>query len=197
MNLLAHAHLSGNNDRLLVGNMMADAVKGKKWANYTPEIGTGIRLHRRIDDFTDKHPLVRQSKALIREHYGLYSGVVIDLYFDHFLASDWASFSPIHLINFSRHVYWVLARHYSLLPPKVRRILPFMIAQNWLHSYASKVDLERIFYNMDRRTNFRSGMKNAVSVLEKHYPVLQENFSGFYPMLEQETNAFIAGIQRT
>ena len=194
MNFLAHAHLSGNKERILAGNLMGDAVKGKSWMAFAPGIRDGILLHRRIDDFTDKHPLVRDSKAVVRPYFGLYSGIVTDLYFDHFLAVGWSGYSDSNLLDFTHHVYWILARHFSLLPPKVRRILPFMVAQNWLYGYASKVDLERIFYNMDRRTNFRSGMKRAVPVLEKHYGTLKENFREFYPQLEKQAKGFIHNL---
>ena len=185
MNLLAHARLSGDNESVLAGNMMADAVKGKSWMQYPPDIRSGILLHRQIDDFTDKHPLVRQSKAVIREQYGLYSGVVTDIYFDHFLAVEWEMYSDTSLVSFSNHVYRILARHFVILPHRIKYILPFMMAQNWLNSYASPCELERIFYNMDRRTGFRSGMKTAVAVMETHYGNLQENFREFYPQLEQ------------
>jgi len=185
MNFLAHAHLSGDNEALLTGNMMADAVKGRSWKKYDLDIQKGILLHRQIDDFTDKHLLVRQSKALIRNHYGLYSGVVIDIYFDHFLASEWTNYSNTSLISFSRHVYAVLSGNFTLLPRRVKYILPFMMAQNWLNAYASPNELERIFYNMDRRTGFRSGMKTAVTVMGTHYKALQENFRTFYPQLEK------------
>jgi len=185
MNFLAHARLSGDNESVLAGNMMADAVKGRAWEKYAPDLQSGILLHRQIDDFTDKHPLVRQSKAVIREHYGLYSGVVTDIYFDHFLAVEWENYSDTSLVNFSRHVYGILSRHFTMLPARLRYILPFMIAQNWLNSYASSHELKRIFYNMDRRTGFRSGMKTAVVVMETHYETLQQNFRDFYPQLEQ------------
>jgi len=185
MNFLAHARLSGDNESVLAGNMMADAVKGRSWEKYALDLQSGILLHRQIDDFTDKHPLVRQSKAVIREQYGLYSGVVTDIYFDHFLAVEWENYSDTSLVNFSRHVYGILSRHFTMLPARIKYILPFMIAQNWLNSYASPRELKRIFYNMDRRTGFRSGMKTAVAVMETHYETLQQNFRDFYPQLEQ------------
>ncbi len=187
MNFLAHAHLSGNNDKLLTGNLMADAVKGKQWQSFPTDIRQGILLHRHIDVFTDRHPLVRKSKAIVRSHYGHYSGVVTDLYFDHFLAAGWPRYAHSELSDFTRHVYSVLARHYSILPKKTRRMLPFMMAQNWLHGYASPNELERIFYQMDRRTGFRSGMKSAVRVLTRHYLEIQDLFTEFYPQLQRET----------
>ena len=197
MNFLAHAHLSGNDEELLTGNLMADAVKGKSWMQYADGIQKGILLHRRIDDFTDKHPLVRQSKALIREHFGLYSGVITDIYFDHFLATEWQNYSDTPLVNFSRHVYGILSKHFTLLPPRMKYILPFMIAQNWLNSYASPRELEQIFYNMDRRTGFRSGMKTAVAVMKIHYDNLYENFRAFYPQLEQQVKEIMDNTGNT
>ncbi len=191
MNFLAHAHLSGDNDKLLTGNLMADAVKGRQWQSFPTDIRQGILLHRHIDVFTDRHPLVRKSKAIIRSHYGLYAGVVIDLYFDHFLAAEWSRYSNRSLTGFTRHVYTVLARHFSLLPSKTKRILPFMIAQNWLHGYASPNELERIFYQMDRRTGFRSGIKTAVRMLELHYYEIRDLFTEFYPELQHETEEFM------
>ncbi len=194
MNFLAHALLSGDNESVLAGNMMADAVKGRTWEKYAPDIQSGILLHRQIDDFTDKHPLVRQSKALIREHYRLYSGVVTDIYFDHFLASDWKMYSDTTLVNFSNHVYRILTRHFVILPHRIKYILPFMMAQNWLNSYASLRELEQIFYNMDRRTGFRSGMTSAVAVMETHYGDLQENFRTFYPQLQQRVEEVLVSV---
>ncbi|UBM63048.1 ACP phosphodiesterase [Candidatus Sulfidibacterium hydrothermale] len=184
MNFLAHAHLSGDDDKILTGNLIADAVKGNQWKNYSSKIQNGILLHRVIDDFTDKHPLVKQSRVILRPYFGLYSGVVIDLYFDHFLSVNWSAYSSGQLVDFTRHIYRVLGKNFFLLPARIKRIIPFMIAQNWLHSYASPVELEKIFYNMDRRTGFRSGMKNALPVLQEHYDQLQKNFNTFYPLLE-------------
>lgn len=194
MNFLAHAHLSGTNEELLTGNMMADAVKGSSWRQYENDIQKGILLHRQIDDYTDKHPLVRQSKALVREHYGLYSGVVTDIYFDHFLASEWTNYSDISLANFSRYVYGILSKYFTLLPRHIKYILPFMMAQNWLNSYASPHELKRIFYKMDRRTSFRSGMTNAVTIMETHYGELRGNFREFYPQLEQRVEEVLEMI---
>ena len=89
MNFLAHAHLSGENDEILFGNFIADAVKGKQMEKYETDVQAGIRLHRQIDTFTDNHAVVRRSVNRVRSEYGRYSGVVMDIYYDHFLAKDW------------------------------------------------------------------------------------------------------------
>ena len=155
MNFLAHAHLSGDNDALLFGNFVADSVKGNELNRYHQEVKNGIVLHRKIDRFTDMHPVVSGSKDKIRRHFGLYSGIVVDIFYDHFLAANWNLFSPVELSEFSTNVYKILAKRFLLLPPRTLRILPFLIAQNWLSSYANLTDMKRVFYGMDRRTRFR------------------------------------------
>lgn len=184
MNFLAHAHLSGDNDNILFGNFIADAVKGKQLEKYKPEVQAGIRLHRRIDTFTDKHPVVKQSVNRVRGEYGRYSSIVIDIYYDHFLAKDWNHFHPEKLIDYSKYVYALLTRRFLTLPDRTKRMLPFLIAQNWLTSYAEFKGLERVFQGMDRRTGLNSGMSSAVLGLEKNYDDLKNDFYEFYPELE-------------
>lgn len=192
MNFLAHAHLSGENKDLLVGNLIADAVKGNPVSLFPEMIVQGILLHRQIDTFTDAHPSVRNSKSTIREEAGKYSGVVVDIFYDHFLARNWDDFSSIPLAQFTVSTYRTLGNHFDLLPARSKRMLPYMIAQNWLNSYANLKDLKRIFYGMDRRTKLRSGMSRAVEILEAHYNSLQRDFEDFYP----EMIAFAQNIRQ-
>ena len=188
MNFLAHAHLSGDNDALLFGNFVADSVKGNELNRYHQDVKNGIVLHRKIDRFTDLHPVVSVSKDKIRQHFGLYSGIVVDIFYDHFLAANWNLFSPVELSEFSTGVYKILAKRFLLLPPRTLRILPFLIAQNWLSSYANLTDMKRVFYGMDRRTRFRSGMSGAVEVLQQNYKSLEKDFFLFYPELIKYVN---------
>jgi len=191
MNFLAHAHLSGENPDLLLGNLVADAVKGKQMIMFPEQVANGILLHRQIDAFTDAHEIVKKSTGMIRKEVGKYSGVVVDIYYDHFLARKWSKFSDIPLYQFTVEVYRILGNHYYLLPSRVKRALPYMIAQNWLNSYASLKDLRKIFYGMDRRTNFISGMSQAVEILKLHYSSLERDFEDFYP----EMMAFASDIR--
>jgi acyl carrier protein phosphodiesterase len=184
MNFLAHTHLSPNNDDVIFGNFIADAVKGKSYLKYRHDIIVGILLHRSIDVFTDRHPLVRNSKSIVRNHFGKYSGIVVDIYYDHFLARNWGQYHPDELSKFSTKVYSILAQRLLLLPTRVRRMLPFLIAQNWLSGYANLNDLQRVFNGMDRRTNHVSGMHNAVEVLRGNYDLLYSDFKEFYAELE-------------
>jgi len=183
MNFLAHAQLSFYNESILVGNMIADTVKGKTLFLFSADIQQGIFLHRKIDAFTDVHPKVKNSKRLIYEVLGHYAGVAVDIYYDHFLASLWKDFSTTELDVFTTWVYQVLGRNWNILPARTRRILPYMVAQNWLHAYANPNELKRVFQGMDRRTDNRSGLRNAMEPLERNYAELKEDFMAFYPDL--------------
>ncbi len=183
MNLLAHAHLSGNDHNILLGNFIADAVKGNKILDYKKEIQSGILLHRKIDTFTDNHPVVKQSIERVRPDFGRFAGIVVDIYYDHFLARNWHVYDERELSVFAAHVYGILARNLFILPHRTKRLLPFLIAQNWLTAYASFRGLQQVFYGMDRRTKRISGMDKAIEVLKINYDELFNDFTNFYPEL--------------
>ena len=132
MNFLAHAYLSGNDDAILVGNFIADAVKGNSIDRFSEDIQKGIKLHREIDHFIDNHPVFHRSKQRLQKEYGKFSGVIIDIYYDHFLAKGWDTYSDKDLSEFALHVYRLMLENYSVLPPRSKRILPYMVIHNWL-----------------------------------------------------------------
>ncbi len=185
MNFLAHAHLSQENEDVIFGNFVADSVKGRSYLKFRKDIIVGILLHRDIDTFTDRHEIVKKSKATVREHFGRYSGIVVDIYYDHFLARNWEYYHNDELTRYSTKVYLILAKRFLILPARVKRILPFLIGQNWLSGYANLKDLKRVFNGMDRRTGYISGMDKAVDVLEKNYDSLYLDFKEFYGELEK------------
>lgn len=183
MNFLAHAHLSGKNNDVLLGNFIADAIKGKKLLEYRKEIQYGILLHRQIDSFTDKHELFMQSAGRVRKDFGRYSGIVIDIFYDHFLALNWREYDERELHVFAAHIYGILTRNVFILPNRTKKLLPFMISQNWLTSYASLDGLKHVFNGMDRRTGRISGMDKAVAVLKQNYDELFADFKAYYPII--------------
>lgn len=194
MNFLAHAFLSGDDPELLIGNFVADSIKGKTLADYPLRIRDGVALHRAIDDFTDNHPVVRESIVFLRPVFSKFSGVVLDIYFDHFLARNWSQWSEKELTDYALWVYKILIRRYLVLPPRSKRILPFMMAQNWLVGYANFRDLERVFRGMSRRSNFYSGMELAVIFLEENHAQLEKSFNAYFPALIQFSNTMIGQI---
>src|SRR5262245_55794329 len=131
MNFLAHIYLSGDDENIMVGNFIADFVKGKKKDEYPEKIRHGIELHRFIDSFTDHHPVVLNSIRSIQDHQGKYSAVVVDIFYDHFLAAAFSQYSQVPLKEFSLQTYRVLQRHWDVLPEGVHIFLPFMIERNW------------------------------------------------------------------
>jgi len=181
MNFLAHLYLAGKNEGIILGNFIADSVKGNPLDLFPEDVIKGIRLHREIDHYTDNHPIFRQSKSRLAPNYGKYSGVIVDIYYDHYLARYWNDFSPLVLEDFVSSTYKMLLRHYSLLPARSKRILPFMIAQNWLTGYADFDKLTRVFQGMSRRSRFYSGMENAVEDLKKDYVEYENEFRLFFP----------------
>lgn len=183
MNFLAHAHLSGNNHDVLFGNFIADAVKGKGFENFERDIQTGIKLHRKIDSFTDSHLIFKETLSRIRSDFGKYSGIVVDIYYDHFLAKNWDDYHQIGLNQFADDVYKILNKNYDILPARTKRLLPFLVTQNWLVGYANLKDLQLVFYGMDRRTGLQSGMNRAVEVLNKNYVEIKADFEQYYPQL--------------
>ena len=187
MNFLAHAHLSGKNDQLLIGNFIADSVKGKDFNHFPEGIHQGIVLHRQIDTFTDRHVYFKRSLERIRNKHGKYSGIVVDIFYDHFLAVHWRRFHEESLHHFADHVYSLLSENFDLLPERSKRMLPYLIQQNWLEGYANFTDLELVFYGMDRRTQLISGMRESVKTLHENYSGLEEDFFDFYPELQHYT----------
>lgn len=158
MNFLAHALLSGENDDILIGNFIADAVKGQNGSKFREGIQKGIKLHREIDSYTDSHPVFLRSKERIRDEYGHYSGVVIDIYYDHFLAARWEEYSDKNLSEFALEVYNLMLTNYEILPPRSKRILPYMVIHNWLVGYSRFKDLQWVFNGMSRRSKkYNSG----------------------------------------
>lgn len=180
MNFLAHIHLSGENEFIKIGNFMADGVRGKQYENFPPAIQKGILLHRAIDTFTDAHPLFRQSTKKLHSRYHHYAGVIVDMYYDHFLAKNWSDYHPESLALYSEKFYQSLFDNHSILTSKTQHLLPYMMEYNWLVNYQSVAGLERILSQMDHRTKNQSLMRFATEELVAHYDEFEAEFSLFY-----------------
>lgn len=185
MNFLAHIFLSGKNEELIIGNFIADSVKGKKYLNFPPDIQKGILLHRSIDFYTDTHPTVRKSTSRLFKNYSHYSSVIVDIFYDHFLASNWSRYSDTSLEIFIAEFYLLLQSNFSILPEPIQRFLPIMIEENWLLSYASLEGIQKILYQMNIRTKGRSKMDEAIKDLRENYEVFREDFNDFFPELQE------------
>ncbi len=183
MNFLAHIYLSFDNDEITLGNFIADSIRGNKF-NHLPEgIQKGIILHRAIDTFTDAHPTVRNSTKRLHQNYSHYSRVIVDIFYDHFLAVNWAQYSQIPLAVFVDRFYDLLEANFTILPEGTQRMMPYMMADNWLLNYAKMEGIAKVLNGMNRRTQHKSKMNLAILDLEVHYNEFQNEFSSFFEEL--------------
>ena len=184
MNYLAHIYLSGTNDLLKIGNFMADSIKGHDYEKFDSEIKKGILLHRHIDSFTDMHPIYRQSKHRLHEKYGHYSGVIMDILYDHFLAKNWSKYSDEKLEDYANDFYQLLQDNYEILTERIKGMMPYMIARNWFVSYATIAGLEMILFQMDYKTKHRANMQEAIVELQDFYTEFEAEFFLFFEELK-------------
>jgi acyl carrier protein phosphodiesterase len=185
MNFLAHIYLSGNDPKIKVGNFIGDFVKGKNLEErFGKEIAKGILLHREIDWYTDRHQVVKQSKDRLRSKYHHYAGVIVDVFFDHFLAKNFDRYSEKLLPDFADESYGIIQSHDSILPEEVKYMMPYMINGNWLVNYAKIEGIHRALSGMSRRTKFDSKMDEASQDLKNHYDDFAKEFFIFFPDLK-------------
>lgn len=181
MNFLAHLYLSGQCDSVKLGNFIGDFVKGNKHENFPSGIQRGIILHRHIDHYTDIHPLVSKSAQRLRYGYNRYSPVVVDMFYDHFLAKNWDNYHTLTLREYTNSIHHLLIRNYGWLPQPVKRFLPFLMASRRLESYASINGLQRALEIMSRRTSLPNKTQWAIHCLETNYDDFEQDFTNFFP----------------
>jgi acyl carrier protein phosphodiesterase len=184
MNFLAHTYLawsSGNDEEFIIGSFIADHVKGNDTGRFRPGFMKGIVFHRNIDMYTDQHPQFIRSRSRLIGQYHKYSGVITDMFYDHLLATNWKDYSHEDIYDFTARNYKLLLKYFLTLPPKTKRLLPFMIQSNWLASYAHFDFLQRSLEGMAMRTPFKSNMENAVIDLKRDYSLFTKEFRLFFP----------------
>ena len=188
MNFLAHIYLSGDNDLMKIGNFMADGIHGKHFDTFPMEIQKGIILHRSIDTFTDAHPIFRQSTKRLHANYHHYSGIIVDIFYDHFLAKNWNDYSDERLDDYSERFYQSLRENHDSLTLKTQNMLPYMVNHNWLLSYQSIESIESVLARMDTRMKYESNMRFSVVELRTFYSEFESEFTAFFKELIVHSN---------
>ncbi|WP_460147685.1 acyl carrier protein phosphodiesterase [Pseudomonas sp. S2_A02] len=183
MNYLAHLHLGGQRPGQMLGSLYGDFVKGRLQGQFDPEIEAAIQLHRSIDVFTDRHPLVDIALSRFSLTRRRYAGIVLDVFFDHCLARDWTLYSDQPLEQFTSDVYRVLSTE-SQLPERLAMIAPHMVANDWLGSYREFAVLEQVLRGISRRLTRPEELAEAMQELRRLYVPLSEDFRLFYPELQ-------------
>jgi acyl carrier protein phosphodiesterase len=180
MNFLAHQYLSKHEEELMIGNFIADAVKGKNFEAFSPGVIQGIKMHREIDAFTDKHHITKISAARLMPRYKKYAGVIIDVFYDHFLAANWEHYHHESLADFADKVYQLMHQHLPSLPAKTQYMLPYMIQHNWLLNYSKIEGIQSTLTGMASRTSFVSNMQFAAEELTLYYQDFDQEFKLFF-----------------
>ncbi len=185
MNFLAHTYLSGCNEEIIVGNFMGDYVKGKNYLHYPEEVMKGILIHRDIDSFTDMHQITRISKQRVASRYHKYAGIITDIFYDHFLASLWDSYSTLPLSEFVKRTYDLLKRNYKVLPEAIKKWFPTFLENNWMMAYTRVDGIELVLERMSANTSLPDHSAFAVEVLRDQYSQFMDDFLRFFPLIIQ------------
>jgi len=181
LNFLAHLYLSSEDDELMIGNFIADSVKGSAYNNYPIGIRKGILLHRAIDSFTDSHAIVKQSVLRLRPAHRKFSGVIVDIFYDHFLALRWNEFSEVALSDFAKRVHVLMLEHKNLMPVRSQHFLQYMVMNNIPLPYAEIKGIEKVLFGMSRRSSFENTMHLATADLVTCYADFENEFRLFFP----------------
>ena len=185
MNFLAHALLAGDGPEDRLGGLIGDFVKGPLPAGLPPAVAAGVRLHRQIDVFADAHPIFLRSRGRISAARRRVSGVMVDMFYDHFLARHWTSFHPDPLERFTSRAYRLLADNAAILPPAMGRILPHMKAADWLASYRSVEAVGAALDRMSARLKRTDMLEGSGDELVREYAAFERDFFAFLPEAER------------
>lgn len=184
MNFLFHMLLSGSDDQLLVGNFMGDFVKGPLLERFEPGIRRGVALHRRIDSFSEQHPLFRQSRYRLAEQYGLYRGVMVDLFYDYFLVNRWEQWSEEPFAAYLCRTRQVVEQHRAALPATMQGLIP-VIFEELLPSYGTVEGIGRACSRLSRRITRPNPLAGCEVELSRQHAGLQQDFDGFMPAIRR------------
>ena len=181
LNYLFHLYLSGNDPEILVGNFMGDFVKGPLGDTYPPRLRQGIDLHRRIDSFARDQVHFNRSRLRLDPKFGLYRGILVDLFYDHFLAVSWNDWSPEPLADYLSRVRLIVEGKRPLLPERLQEIYP-VIFEEMLPSYREPAGIARALQRMSRRVKRPDNpLAGGGAELIRHYDELRQDFLGFLP----------------
>src|SRR3970040_3186236 len=195
MNFLAHIYLSGDNDLIKIGNFMADGIRGKHFENFPADVQKGIVLHRAIDSYTDAHPVFRQSTKKLHTRYHHYAGVIVDVFYDHFLAKNWTTYSSENLEEYIQRFYQSWDANKAILTERTIGMMPYMIKSNWLLSYQTVDGIDRILTQMDHRTKNESKMRFSSEELQAFYREFEQEFTEFFEDLRKHANETLMSLQ--
>ena len=190
MNWLAHLYLSEPNPEFRLGNLLPDIARGQSLASLPEAFQQGITQHRRIDAFTDSHPLVRRSIQRFTPPFRRFGGILCDVFYDHFLARDWDSYSSEPLSAFAQSVYASFDVYRPLIAPDAYSLLDNMRAGDWLCSYRDLAGISRALERIGSRLRRPVDLSQSVLTLQREYDSFDSDFRTFFPELSSYVSGF-------
>lgn len=194
MNWLAHLLLAKPDVESRLGNLLGDLVKGRERRNLPAQFQLGLQCHQAIDSYTDSHWIIKRSKQRIQAHYGRFSGILVDIFYDHLLAKNWHHYSVLSLSDFTAQVYSSLSNYLEQIPPRASLIIRRMIQEDWLGSYQSlwgiENTLQRISWRITRRTNCCCNLTPAIDEFKQQYFEFEQDFREFFPQLTRHIQSW-------
>jgi acyl carrier protein phosphodiesterase len=186
MNYLAHIFLAKQSNEAMLGALLGDFVKADIAGKFTLPVETEIRLHRKIDSYTDHHPVTQEARTLFQEGRRRYAGILLDVFYDHLLAKNWSTYCDMPLATFIQQFYETLDGYQQILPDRLVEITPWMIRQDWLGSYQDYQGVETAIRRMSTRLS-KNGhlLREGLLDLQKNYAFLASGFDRFFPELMQ------------
>lgn len=189
MNWLAHLRLSPSQPLVRLGNLAGDFVQGVELATLPEDLQAGVALHRAIDRFVDAHPVVVAAKARLQPPFRRFGGVLLDVFFDHFLARDWQHFGDGRALPaFLAEVHDDLRTHHAVLPAPLQRVAPRFCADGWLEGYASVDGIARVLGLMAGRLSRPTPLADGAALLREGHAAFERDFAALWP----ELSTFVA-----
>lgn len=164
----------------MIGNFIADSIQGNRFDGLTDDIIKGIKLHRKIDTFTDSHPIYLTSKHRFSKDFGKYSGVLMDMIYDHYLAKNFDNYSAIKLQDFCNHAYVLLQNNINVLPESAKRFHGYMIENNILFNYSTLEGMETVLTHLNHRIRHRYQLQNSIAIIKEQDVEIEEEFFIFF-----------------
>lgn len=191
MNYLAHLLLSGDEEDVVFGNFIGDAIKGKQYQEYPQSVQKGILLHRQIDTFTDSHPIYLKSKRRFYKNYPKISGVITDILYDHLLCLEWEKHAHEELSIFIKKSYEYLDTRILDMPPRMSPIYDHMRTHDWFARYQTKKGTALSLAQIGNRMGFGADVGNSIMEFEQQEALFIEEFNAFFNEMSSFSKDFI------
>jgi acyl carrier protein phosphodiesterase len=179
LNYLVHLYLSGPDPEIQLGGLMGDFVKGRIPYDYPEKISLGLQLHRRIDSLAQNSLHTRKSRQRLDPKFGHGRSIIVDIFYDHFLAANWADYSGSCLENYAADVYKLLQASHQQLPQGLQQVAPRMIEYNWLVSYQHREVVGKALQKIAQRLSRPLPLAEGVNDLDTHEVALIQDFAEF------------------